>query len=62
MSDSNNSWLEKWQYIIDKISQVIKEHGKEIVVFNVDAMPDPVEQSLEKYHLRSMFLKGMEKF
>lgn len=44
LSDSDNSWLVKWQYIIDKISQVINKQRKEIVVFNVEAIPDPVEQ------------------
>jgi hypothetical protein len=44
MTNSKNTWLVKWEYIIDKISQVMREHGKEIVVVNVDAVPDPVEQ------------------
>lgn len=50
MADSNNTWFVKWQYIIDKISQVIKNQGKEIIVFNVEAMPDPVEQ-FKRYEL-----------
>lgn len=44
MSDGNNSWMVKWQYIIDRISQVIKNHGRKNVVINVEAMPNPQEQ------------------
>lgn len=58
MSDSNNSWLVKWRYIIDKISRVIKKQGKEIVVFNVDAIPDPVEQ-FKKYELACETVKNI---
>ena len=58
MSNTNNSWLVKWQYIIDKISQVIRKHGKEIVVFNVEAIPDPVEQ-FKKYQVACETVQGV---
>ncbi len=58
MPASNNSWLVKWRYIIDKISKVIKKHGKEIVVFNVDAMPDPVEQ-FKRYEVACETVKNI---
>ena len=38
----------KWQYIIDKISQVIAADGKKIVIFNVEAERDPKSQ-FKKY-------------
>ena len=38
----------KWQYIIDKISQLISAEGKEIVIFNVEAERDAKSQ-FEKY-------------
>ena len=57
-TESNNSWLVKWQYIIDRISYVIREHGKENVVFNVDAIPDPVEQ-FKNYELACETVKNI---
>ena len=57
-TESNNSWLVKWQYIIDRRSYVIREHGKENVVFNVDAIPDPVEQ-FKKYELACETVKNI---
>ena len=38
----------KWQFIIDRISQLINAEGKKIVVFNVEAERDPKTQ-FEKY-------------
>ncbi len=38
----------KWQYIIDKISQLIAAEGRKIVIFNVEAELDPKAQ-FEKY-------------
>ena len=38
----------KWQYIIDKISQLISAEDKEIVIFNVEAERDEKSQ-FEKY-------------
>jgi len=48
ISVKNNDWIVKWQYIIDKISQVITAEGKKIVIFNVEAERDPKSQ-FEKY-------------
>ena len=39
----------KWQFIINRISQLISTEGKEIVVFNVEAERNAKRQ-FEKYH------------
>jgi len=48
----------KWQYIIDKISQLIRAEGKEIVVFNVEAERDPKSQ-FEKYQTTCETVKNI---
>ena len=48
----------KWQFIIDRISQLISAEGKEIVVFNVEAERDAKAQ-FEKYQETCEIVKGI---
>ena len=48
----------KWQYIIDKISQLIAVEGSKIVIFNVEAERDPKAQ-FEKYQATCETVKNM---
>ncbi len=48
----------KWQYIIDKISQLITAEGSKIVIFNVEAERDPKAQ-FEKYQATCETVKNM---
>ena len=48
-SDSNPApWLIKWQFIIERISLLIEEKGKKIIVLNVEAQIDANKQ-FKKY-------------
>ena len=48
----------KWQYVIDKISQLITAEGSKIVIFNVEAERDPKAQ-FEKYQATCETVKNM---
>ena len=58
MSVENNDWMVKWQYIIDKISQIITAEGKKIVIFNVEAEIDSKAQ-FKKYQETCKTVKNM---
>lgn len=60
MGFDNNDWMVKWQYVIDKISQVITAEGKEIVIFNIEAERDPKAQ-FEKYQTTCETVKNIFK-
>ena len=48
----------KWQYVINKISQLITAEGSKIVIFNVEAERDPKSQ-FEKYQATCETVKSM---
>ena len=48
----------KWQFIIDRISQLINTEGNKIVVFNVEAERDTKKQ-FEKYRATCETVKDM---
>ena len=48
----------KWQYIIKKITQLVRAEGKEIVIFNVEAERDPKSQ-FEKYQATCETVKNI---
>ena len=54
MTSQDDSWKEKWTFLIGRLKRLIAAEGKEMVLINVDAMKNPKEQ-FEKY------LKACEK-
>ena len=48
----------KWEYIIEKISQLISAEGKRIVVFNVEAGKD-IKKQFENYQVMCEVVKNI---
>ena len=44
MSETDNSWQVKWMFLIDRLKDLIAKEGKQIIVYNVEAQPNPEMQ------------------
>jgi len=44
MTSQNDSWKEKWTFLIDRMKRLIATEGKKMVLINIDAMENPKEQ------------------
>jgi hypothetical protein len=48
MSKTKVSWLVKWEIIIERLKKLIADHGKEIVIMNIEASRD-VDRQFKAY-------------
>lgn len=44
MADSNDSWVIKWRFIIDRIKNIVSKKGKKMYIINVEADINPKRQ------------------
>ena len=44
MSETDSSWQVKWMFLIERLKELIAKEGKQIVVYNVEARPNPERQ------------------
>jgi hypothetical protein len=44
MSTQDDSWLVKWKFLIFQLKNLIAQKGKQMIVYNVEAMMNPERQ------------------
>ena len=44
MSKTDTPWQVKWTFLIERLKDLIAKEGKQIVVYNVEAQPNPYIQ------------------
>ena len=47
MNKIDKSWQVKWIFLIERLKELIAKEGKQIVVYNVEAQPNPKKQYKE---------------
>ena len=44
MSETDSSWQVRWMFLIERLKELIAKEGKQIIVYNVEAQPNPEKQ------------------